>query len=994
MEDIARIGFAAETTQLVGAKKDLEALEPAAKKAEQATDNFAKKMKWAQDATGRWRDEFGKFVPKVKLAEAGIDSFERKSGVLGSRLKGMLGIFGEFSAGFLGAFGGIGAFLGFQKIIGTLSNFEYEMSTVAAVSGATGKELESLRDTAKELGATTEFSASQAAGGLKLLVQAGYDANDAIATLPAILNLATTEAMDLGAATEYVNSIMAGFGLSVSDAGRVTDVLVYASNAASTGVAELGEGMKYIGPISKALGISIEDTAAAMGLLSDAGLKGSMAGTSLRASLAALASPTKMAVKELDRIGVAASEVNPTTNSIVDIVNRLSEANLSAASAFKIFGREAAPAFLALIDNKEKLAEMTDEMANVQGEAQRIADYMRNNFKGSIANASSALEAMIIAMGDAGLTAALRSLVDGITAVIGGITWLVETFGEVIRVLLFTSPLFVMLGNDMNTLLAVIAGVAGAYLASFIPAILSATAALVVQAATFYTVNGGLAGMAAAALAAAGSFITLRGAIAATGFGAIAIAIGLAVAKVLDLKDELGSFAAVWEYVARVGEHTWQRISNGAQIMLNNVKIIFKKIDVAFTSAVNNMRQTWASFIGGIVDSLPNNAIGDALRGSLGTYQVDLENMASFSAHAISRTEGEIKKLQEANESLKLPAVPFEQLKKEAWAATTDLSKFNVALGVVTQKTKEASGGSSSLGDGLGDLGDKAGGAKDKVETLKTALEQLTEEFNKLGEPFSQASSAFDALDKLKENGIISNDRYVESLARIQAAFLATGGSAEQWANIVGKNTETVQEKLDELGKKNIGELGDAFIDLAVEGKASFADLAKSIIKDLLRIAWQALVVKPLLGMLGIPMAKGGVVDPGGVQPFAKGGAFTNQIVNSPTPFKFAQGGGFGLGVMGEAGAEAVMPLTRGPDGSLGVQMYGGKPGAQSGGGSTDNGGVLEVRIITDPSPMFEQYVETTAQDTAVQVTSQAIETMNDQLPARVAEINRDPHAR
>ncbi len=166
--------------------------------------------------------------------------------------------------------------------------------------------------------------------------------------------------------------------------------------------------------------------------------------------------------------------------------------------------------------------------------------------------------------------------------------------------------------------------------------------------------------------------------------------------------------------------------------------------------------------------------------------------------------------------------------------------------------------------------------------------------------------------------------------------------------------------------------------------------MAKSIIKDLLAIAWQALVVKPLLGMLGL--ANGGVVGMAGVQPFAKGAAFTNSIVNSPTPFKFADGGGFGLGVMGEAGPEAVMPLKRGPDGSLGVQMYGERASRS---GSADGGKVeVALTVYAEEGDMFRPVVRAEAKDMAVQVTTQAIDQMNDQLPARVAEINRDPHAR
>lgn len=227
------------------------------------------------------------------------------------------------------------------------------------------------------------------------------------------------------------------------------------------------------------------------------------------------------------------------------------------------------------------------------------------------------------------------------------------------------------------------------------------------------------------------------------------------------------------------------------------------------------------------------------------------------------------------------------------------------------------------------------GGGTSAVSEQQTALQQLAEQYGALNEPFSQAQSAFDAVQTAMQNGVLNNEQFVQSLERIQAAFLATGGTAEQWQGIINKSTDSVSDQMKDLAEGALTSLGDEFINLAVDGKANFADLAKSIIKDLLRIAFQALVVKPLLGFLGfsgggsfggggdlLPNATGNAFGNSGVTPFANGGSFTNSIVNSATPFTFAKG--TALGVMGEAGPEAIMPLERGPNGSLGVQMFGG----------------------------------------------------------------------
>ena len=195
---------------------------------------------------------------------------------------------------------------------------------------------------------------------------------------------------------------------------------------------------------------------------------------------------------------------------------------------------------------------------------------------------------------------------------------------------------------------------------------------------------------------------------------------------------------------------------------------------------------------------------------------------------------------------------------------------------------------------------------------------------NAMLEPITSVSMLTDAMKRLSVEGVSLDNTFGD----VQIEDIVPK------LELVGDAVDTVADKMKNLAVSSINRLGDAFIDLAVDGKASFADLAKSVIKDLYRIALQALIVKPLLSFLGLsdggavggggllPFANGAAFDSGNVVPFAKGGDFTNSVVNKATPFAFAKGGA--LGVMGEAGPEAVMPLERGPDGSLGVQMYGG----------------------------------------------------------------------
>ncbi len=278
-----------------------------------------------------------------------------------------------------------------------------------------------------------------------------------------------------------------------------------------------------------------------------------------------------------------------------------------------------------------------------------------------------------------------------------------------------------------------------------------------------------------------------------------------------------------------------------------------------------------------------------------------------------------------------------------------------------------------------------AAGSTGAVSEQTTALQQLAEQYSAMSEPFNQAQQAYSALDDALQNGIINNDEFVSSLQRIQDAFIATGGTAEQWGNIVNGQTNSVAQQMRDVGERALTDLGEEFISLAVDGEASFGDLAKAIIKDLLRIAWQALVVKPLLESLGniggggggggflggifnfiggLFNAKGNTFDASGVRAFAKGSAFSNTVVNGTTPFLFGKGGA-DLGIMGEAGPEAVMPLTRGADGALGVQMYGGNQSRQPANNNVQvsnvykiEGAVSEDKIVSQIKAQGEQTKE------------------------------------
>lgn len=280
-----------------------------------------------------------------------------------------------------------------------------------------------------------------------------------------------------------------------------------------------------------------------------------------------------------------------------------------------------------------------------------------------------------------------------------------------------------------------------------------------------------------------------------------------------------------------------------------------------------------------------------------------------------------------------------------AMSAQMQVDNFASAATKTQDATKSAVPAITDFGNALDTAGSKAGGATEKI----TELQRIAKELDTIGAPFEQAKSAFEKLRELQQNGIITGDQYTAMLGRIQNAFMAAGGTATQWGKIIGQQTIDMTAALKEFTTNALTSTGDAIADLAIEGKIDFKSLADSIIRDLIRVMWQALVVKPIISAVfpTLGFANGGVFGAGGLSAFADGGTFSNSVVTRPTLFQFADGGNTRMGVMGEAGDEAIMPLTRGSDGKLGVEAH----GYNGGGGNVVNFGdvYIEQKSSGDP---------------------------------------------
>lgn len=332
-------------------------------------------------------------------------------------------------------------------------DFEAAMSKVQALSGATGDELAALEKQARELGKTTVFSASEAAEGMAFLAMAGYDTNQIMSAMPGLLDLAAAGQLELGAAADITTNIMSGFNLEAEKTGQVADVLAKAAASANTSVEQMGDAMSYVGPVAAGAGWSLEETAAAIGVLSNAGIQGQRAGTALRGVIAALQNPTGQTAKALKALGLSADDVNPSVHSLSDILKTLEEAGLDSATAMQLVGRESGPALIAMMNvGSEGLSQFTTELENSEGAAKEMATTMMDNLRGSIEEMKSAFEEVALTIYDRikpaleVITDGLRSLAEWFNNLPEPIQNLILAIGAFLAVL---GPLFLIIGTGI-----------------------------------------------------------------------------------------------------------------------------------------------------------------------------------------------------------------------------------------------------------------------------------------------------------------------------------------------------------------------------------------------------------------------------------------------------------------------------------------------------------------------------------------------------------------
>lgn len=324
----------------------------------------------------------------------------------------------------------------FSAPIQTAARLEKTLVQVRTLTKANEEEFENLKNTAEELGATTQFSANQAAEALTFLARAGFDATESVEALPGVLQLAAAGNISLAESADIATNVLQAYGLQVEELGRVNDVLAFTANNSNTTIQELGEAFKAAGPIAKTLGVEFEEVFSVLGQLANNGIKASAAGTSLKNILLDLTSDSPQAQEALERLGVS---IKDQDGNFVGVSKALSqfEKGLSGFNGTveqsqqlaQIFGRIAGPGLSALLTTgSDAVGEFTTQLERSNGTAARVAKEFQDNFSGAVTQLKSAFEGLQIALGDPFLKV-LQTITRGIADFVSLVTKLRKETG-------------------------------------------------------------------------------------------------------------------------------------------------------------------------------------------------------------------------------------------------------------------------------------------------------------------------------------------------------------------------------------------------------------------------------------------------------------------------------------------------------------------------------------------------------------------------------------
>jgi TP901 family phage tail tape measure protein len=844
--------------------------------------------------------------------------------------------------------------------------------------------MEELTAKARELGATTQFSASQAAEGMSFLSMAGFEVNETLGSMEAMLNLAASAQLDLGTSADIVSNIMQGFALETEDAGRASDVLTKAFTSANTDLIQLGEAMQYVAPVAQGFGYSLEETAAAVGILSNAGIQSSMAGTSLRQVMIQL-------TKESDELGITMKDSEGNLLSFAEIIGQLEEKGFTAEEAMDKLGARAGPALQVLLTTgSDSLRDFTKELENAGGTAKEIAEKQMNTFNGRMKEFKSVAEEAAIILGNTFIPV----ITDLIKKVKDGLQWFSE------------------LNEGTQKTIGIFMGIAAA-IGPVLIGLSSITKAII-------TLN-------TAALWGPLGIIA----------GTTALVIGLSKLKkhidgkhVERLREEFGDLAEEISGTEKVTDDFLKKIEAIEQALRSNIYVSFEGVTTQVEQLAKNLG---VSELQVIEIGLASDNVSSAMKEQLGVLKGQAEQEEAMRQYRLGQIaaskatleiiketqekQNEITKEMKAQDRLaKAYKTKWEEVNAQ-WegigeniqfqsdilnriATTNKLTKeqkieelnaleeeltLNAAMLEQAEKFPVTDAARKNLLQEILDLkneilsADSTGNEIINVDVLREANDALVDQFEiidknaaaqrALGNEFditaARSQAVNDVLRDMINNMDVSQEdveRYIELYGHLIDSQNESYESQSKLGEIIHKtfgmgkeDADVFAESLKGMGKQlqSIAERGfvDAFESIGA-ALAKGENAADSFGNAIGRMLWEIVKALPMmflqaglqamimgnwpLGLILLAMSAGTALTVGatearveGLTENAKGNAFDSSsniipfaaggIIDKPTIFPFASG----TGLMGEAGPEAILPLSRDSEGNLGVKSEG-----------------------------------------------------------------------
>lgn len=903
-----------------------------ARKARQGAIQLDAAMAQVRGGSRLTRDELGRFQTRVNSAG---DSLKR----MALSAKGLV-------AGFAG-------FLIVRQAITDIAQFDQRMATLQAVTDSATQDMQEFSEATRVMGATTRFGALQASEAMITLAKAGFTATQSIKAAVPVMQLAASELISLDVAADLVVGTLGQFRLSVEEASRVTDVLITASKASNTSAEELGLAFKFAGAVASSFGVSLEQTAAAMSALADANIRGALAGTAFRAFLSLLADPTREAREELEKYGLSLKDVSIQSRGLLPVLDTLSKANLSTVSAMRIFNREAAPGALTLIKSVDRVRQIQILADAAAGSTQQYVKILDQSLPAAFGRFKAAFQEVSLAVGQSGVAGALRGLLNTATDFLRAFSPLDEVAGatsERMRLLAyFTRQAF----------LGVVA------LTSYI--LVSGVVSLLRFAGALDAVNARLA------LLTKG-FLLIAAAIGAFNLGGYFYdefrSVQEGMARLIRFFQNGWDDIVFWAKVAAAGIKSvfftvFEEIRAPFQMTLDKISIGLTVLEARFGKKFGAREVSLASTALSAI--VPDETFGAAFnRISAENKTAREKNEALFQA-TIADIAREFEDNRRKGNSF------YEFLLNKVKLAAKDAKQF--AEGPVAQPPPETPGIIEDVSAETGRLRDRVKELSQELELELTLVGKTNDEREraiKLAEFMGVATEAYkddqtelnqqveryrSLLEQLQQLRVDETIRKTNLLLDDQIELQSKSAFERRNATDIAEFQRLVEEqygkqteksiRLIDIHKQKLKELedakrltatadqiaesfGQAFEDVILKTQ-DLGDAIEGLITDIQRALLRQFVTQPLVdlastgvrGLLGAftaptaVQAMGGAYGYGGsVQAFAQGG-----VVGSPSLFGY--GGGQRIGLMGESGPEAIMPLQRMPDGSLGVSSAG-----------------------------------------------------------------------